>query len=117
MAHRRSSPRHKRLSRSSRLQAATHWIAQYPGTNILGGYRKHFGVDFECALKELTLLGITFDPQQIRQVRQSLLAQQKHRRSRQQSPLNENVPTEDWSLLLETLCVDAESDKDPPRTS
>ena len=109
MGHHRSTPRHKRLSRSSRLQAATHWLAKYAGTNILGGYRKHFGVDFECALKELTLLGITFDPQWIRQVRQGLLAQQEHRRTRRASPLTEDAaPSEEWSRWLEGLGVDAE---------
>ena len=29
-----NSPRHKRLNRDSRLQAAKHWIPKYEGENI-----------------------------------------------------------------------------------
>lgn len=90
-------------------------MAQYPGTHILRGYRKHFGVDFECALKELTLLGITFDAQYISQLRHSLHAQQEHRRSRRQAQLNEDkAGHEEWSLFLQAMGMDSEAYEELP---
>ena len=115
LARHRSTPRHKRLSQQSRLQAAQHWLAQYPGTNLLRGYRKHFGVDFECAVKELSLLGITFDVQYISQVRQSLYARQEHRRSRRQALLNgDKARHEEWSFFLQGMGIDYEAHEEPP---
>ena len=55
-------PRHKRLTRQGRLQAAKTWLRSYPGKNIARGYRKHFGVDSLCAIRELRLLGVAIDP-------------------------------------------------------
>jgi hypothetical protein len=46
-------PRHKRLTRQGRLQSAKTWLRSYPGKNIARGYRKHFGVDSLCAIREL----------------------------------------------------------------
>lgn len=66
-----SSPRRKRLSRSSRLLVAKTWIPTYNGKNLLRGYRKYFGVDFCCAIKELEILGYETDPEYIRQLKQS----------------------------------------------
>jgi len=50
-------PRHKRLKRESRLQAAKHWLPKYEGKHIVKGYSKHFGVNKLCAALELRLLG------------------------------------------------------------
>ena len=55
-------PRHKRLTRQGRLQAAKTWLRSYPRKNIARGYRKHFGVDYLCAIRELRLLGFAIDP-------------------------------------------------------
>ncbi|MBP1971557.1 hypothetical protein J2Z83_003708 [Virgibacillus natechei] len=55
-----STPRHKRLKRSSRLQAARHWIPKYEGKDLVKGYSKHFAVNKFCAVKELEMLGHTF---------------------------------------------------------
>jgi hypothetical protein len=52
-----SCPRHKRLNRTSRLQAAEKWLEKYTGKNIVRGYRKHFGVNLLCAALELQALG------------------------------------------------------------
>jgi hypothetical protein len=60
--HRSLAPRHNRLNRSGRLRVAKVWIASYPGKNIARGYRKYFGVDPFCAVRELRMLGITIDP-------------------------------------------------------
>ena len=104
MARQHSIPRHKRLSRQSRLQAAPYWIAQYPGNNILRGYRKHFGVDFECALKELTLLGIGFDVQSIHQWRQSFHEQQEYHRRRREAQRHQGAPHHhEWDYFLDAM--------------
>jgi|SRR5437588_3331875 len=60
--HRSLTLRHKRLNRSGRLRAAKAWMASYPGKNMARGYRKYFGVDPFCAVRELRMLGITIDP-------------------------------------------------------
>jgi len=54
-------PRVKRMDRSARLQSARSWLKTYNGRNIASGYRKHFGVDWVCAFKELEMLGVTVD--------------------------------------------------------
>ena len=90
-------------------------MAQYPGKNILRGYRKHFGVDFECALKELTLLGITFDAQYISQWRQSLRGQQEHRRVRREAQLHaDEALKEEWFWFFQAMGMDSEAYKEPP---
>lgn len=81
------------MTRKSRLQAAPHWISQYPGKNILRGYRKHFAVDLECAIKELTILGISLDAQYLSQVRRSDQARIRHRQMQRQAALDQ---TSDW---------------------
>ena len=59
----RLPPRRKRMKCEKRLKAAKAWIPQYEGKNLVKGYRKHFGVDILCAIKELQMLGIEFsDP-------------------------------------------------------
>jgi hypothetical protein len=55
-------PRVKRMKRPGRLQSARSWLPTYSGKNIVAGYRKHFGVDWICALKELEMLGVAIDP-------------------------------------------------------
>ncbi|HEY3042068.1 MAG TPA: hypothetical protein VGJ66_25285 [Pyrinomonadaceae bacterium] len=49
------------MNRSARLQSARSWLKTYNGQNIASGYRKHFGIDWVCAFKELELLGIRID--------------------------------------------------------
>jgi hypothetical protein len=90
-------------------------MAQYPGNNILRGYRKHFGVDFECALKELTLLGITFDAQHISQWRRSLHGQQEYRHRRHEGQLNEDeARNKERSWCLQAMGMDSEAQEEPP---
>ncbi|MFB9974615.1 hypothetical protein FPQ10_10520 [Allobacillus sp. SKP2-8] len=55
--HKGSTPRHKRMNRSRRLEAAKYWIPKYEGNNLVSGYSKHFGVDKKCAVNELEILG------------------------------------------------------------
>ncbi|MFL6203398.1 MAG: hypothetical protein ACJ76J_29880 [Thermoanaerobaculia bacterium] len=64
-------PRHKRMKRPARLQAARTWLAKYPGKNVVTGYKKHFAVDALCALTELQRLGVKLDPEYVQRVRSS----------------------------------------------
>jgi hypothetical protein len=73
-------PRHKRLTRQGRLQAAKTWLRSYPGKNIARGYRKHFGVDSLCAIRELRLLGVAIDPAYERAVLAASRARNKPKR-------------------------------------
>jgi hypothetical protein len=70
-------PRHKRLKRAGRLQAAKHWIPKYDGKKLVKGYAKHFGVDLLCAVHELQLLGHEISPEYIQQLKQTMLGRQK----------------------------------------
>lgn len=67
-------PRHRRMRRNERLQAGPQWIAGYPGQDIVRGYRRHFGVDLPCAVKELQLLGVPLDPKRVQQILANHLA-------------------------------------------
>jgi hypothetical protein len=77
--HKPLPPRHKRLNRQGRLQAGKAWLRSYPGKNIARGYRKHFGVDSLCAIRELRLLGVAIDPAYERAVLAALSARTKKR--------------------------------------
>lgn len=70
-------PRHKRMKRDSRLQAAKHWIPKYEGENIIKGYSKHFGVNKLCAIKELEMLDYKLDPEYIKRLKESIKAHEK----------------------------------------
>ncbi|NMA48886.1 MAG: hypothetical protein GX947_03845 [Tissierellia bacterium] len=74
---RSNTPRHKRLNRVSRLQAAKHWIPKYEGKNIVKGYSKHFGVDKLCAARELELIGYKIDTEYINNLKASIIERQK----------------------------------------
>ncbi len=51
------------MNRTARLRSARSWLKTYNGQNIVAGYRKHFGVDWVCAFKELEILGIAIEPE------------------------------------------------------
>lgn len=77
-------PRHKRMLREARLQAANHWIPKYEGKNIVNGYSKHFAVDKLCAVKELEILGYKIDPEYIKRLEESLEGERKAKQHRKQ---------------------------------
>ena len=77
-------PRHKRMLREARLQAANHWIPKYEGKNIVNGYSKHFAVDKLCAVKELEILGYKIDPEYIKRLKESFEGEQKAKQRRKQ---------------------------------
>jgi hypothetical protein len=84
-----STPRHKRLNRSGRLQAAKHWLHKYQGKNLLHGYSKHFGVDLLCAIEELQMLSVSFDEKYVNQVKQSVEERIKARKKRKKQQQRE----------------------------
>ncbi len=65
-----STPRRKRFNRKQRLQSAEKWIPTYTGKNLVRGYKKWYGVDFTCAIKELEMLGYKIDPEYKKQILQ-----------------------------------------------
>ena len=70
-------PRHKRMKRDSRLQAAKYWIPKYEGKNIIKGYSKYFGVNKLCAIKELEMLDYKLDSEYIKRLKESIKAHEK----------------------------------------
>jgi hypothetical protein len=87
--HKPLPPRHKRLNRQGRLQAAKAWLRSYPGKNIARGYRKHFGVDSLCAIRELRLLGVAIDPAYERAVLAASNAQKQKRKRKAEFVIGE----------------------------
>jgi hypothetical protein len=72
----------KQLKQSQRLVAARKWLKTYNGKNIVRGYRKHYGVDLMCAIRELQMLGCEISPDYIKSVQASVLAQQRSRQEK-----------------------------------
>lgn len=63
------------MDRHGRLQSAGPWLATQrgrPAERIAGSYRKRFGVDWACAIAELSALGIAFDPKWREQLARTL---------------------------------------------
>lgn len=56
-------PHRKRMKRAQRLQSAQSWLPTYEGKDIVKGYRKRYGVDWQCAFAELEMLGVEIDPE------------------------------------------------------
>lgn len=86
-----STPRHKRLNRSGRLQAAKHWLHTYKGSNVGHGYGKHFGVDLLCAIEELRMLSVSFDEKYVNQVKGSVKERIKARKKRKEQQQREST--------------------------
>ena len=68
-------PRTLRMDRHGRLLSARPWLATQrgrPAERIARSYRKRFGVDWACAIAELSALGISFDPKWREQLARTL---------------------------------------------
>ena len=66
------------MNRDSRLSSARSWLATQQGrtpVQIARAYRKHFGLDWECAIKELALLGVQLEQDWTDKLRSSLEGQ------------------------------------------
>ena len=72
-------PRRKRMKRKARLASARTWLVKFSGKNVVPGYAKWFGVDLFCAVKELSLCGVTLDPAYVAQLKRTA-SQSRHRR-------------------------------------
>src|SRR6056297_2220213 len=77
-----STPRRKGFNRKQRLQSAKHWIPTYTGENLARGYKKWYGVDFICAIKELEMLGYEIDPK----YKENILKQKEAQRKAAEQP-------------------------------
>src|SRR5882724_7168013 len=77
------TPRVKRMTRSARLQSARSWLKSYTGQNVAAGYRKHFGIDWVCAFKELEMVGVKIDEEYKNKLLKSLAGGVAARRRRE----------------------------------
>jgi hypothetical protein len=76
------------MKRTSRLQAAPRWLAQYTGKRWISGYCDYFAVDVRCAITELGLLGVELNPEEI-----SLAIAREEERIRHRQRLKEQRKT------------------------
>lgn len=67
-----SSALHNRMDRNSRVDSAKNWIVKYECKNNIKGYKKRFGVDWLCTIKELQILGVRFDPRYMEKLKLSV---------------------------------------------
>lgn len=75
------------MKQTGRLQSAKSWLAKFTGANIIKGYRKHFGVDYLCAICELELLGITLDQEYVVQLKRSIKDQSQAKKRKKMEKL------------------------------
>ncbi|MCL4441525.1 MAG: hypothetical protein M1609_13320 [Firmicutes bacterium] len=70
-------PRHKRLKRAGRLQAANIGCLSIYGKNIVRGYARHFGVNLLCSVFKLQMLGYEISSTYIEQLKANEIQRQK----------------------------------------
>lgn len=75
-------PRRKRMTRSQRLQSGKRWLETFEGENIIRAYRKRYGVDWLCAIKELQLLRVALDPVYVQKLEQTVKSEIKANQKR-----------------------------------
>ena len=71
-------------------------MAEYGGLSIVRSYRKRYGVDWLCAVKELTLLGVELDPEYVARLQRTVQEQAKKNQERRLEP-KKAATSEDWS--------------------
>jgi hypothetical protein len=74
-------PRRKRMDRKRRLASAPTWLPQEGGKKLVHRYARWYGVDLECAVKELRLLGVTLDPLYVGRLTEELERRKERRAS------------------------------------
>jgi len=76
-----------RMNRAGRLQSARHWLATQKSrtpVQIAKSYRKRYGVDWQCAIRELGVLGVRLDAAWMEQLQRILEgARRTHRQRRE----------------------------------
>lgn len=60
------------MRRPARLADARSWLPTYGGQNIVRGYARWYGVNLDCAIKELRLLGVKVSEDYAAQVQRAL---------------------------------------------
>lgn len=83
------------MSRTARLQAAKQWLPSYRGDNLVGGYRKWFGVTEVCALLELRMLGVDIPDPRLEQARRDEQSRAP-RRARQSEKHARAIEADGW---------------------
>ena len=75
-----NTPRRKRLNKVKRLNAASAWIRDFKGNDIISSYAKWFGIDKLAAIKELRLKGISINENRENQIIASLKTRNEQRK-------------------------------------
>src|ERR1041384_7763322 len=73
------------MNRAGRLQSARRWLATQTGrtpVQIAKSYRKRYGMDWPCAIHELSQLGILLDSAWVAQLNRILAGSLRARRAR-----------------------------------
>jgi hypothetical protein len=80
-------PRTLRMNRSGRLRSGRHWRGAQAGraaVQIARSYRKRYGVDWPCAVQELSMLGIRLEPDWLGKLHRSLKGNLRTRQKRRE---------------------------------
>ena len=84
------------MNRKQRIQAAARWLTEYDGSHVVRSYRKRYGVDWLCAVKELQLLGVEIDPEYVSQLRRTVDEQAKKNHEKRLER-HASASVEEWS--------------------
>jgi hypothetical protein len=82
------------MNRSQRLQSAKRWLQTFEGRNVVRAYRRRYGIDWLCAVKELRVLGATVDPTYIQKLEQTVESEIKANRKRKPEKLRRTEEAE-----------------------
>lgn len=97
-------PRRLRMNRSARIDSAKRWLAEYRGGNVIRGYKNHYGVDWQSAIAELRMLGVTLDDEYVREVLLSetnRIRQRKKRKLESQQAELPEVHLDGYGIIME----------------
>jgi len=84
------------MNRAQRLQEARVWLLGQAGqepAQIGAAYRRWYGVDWLCAIEELSRLGVNFDPEWTERLKTSLEGQQRARTAKRAAKLRPEALT------------------------
>ena len=82
-----SIPRAKHFNQKQRLAAACLWLQSQNSEKIAKAYRKHFGVDWATAFRELEMLGVQISAVYRETVLKSVAAQAEARKRKKAEKL------------------------------
>lgn len=110
-------PRRKRMNRNGRLQHVkdTKWIKNFEGKNIGKSYSKWFGVDRQCALYELEMLGYPLTDKDIKMalaIESEKMRKLKTKQKHEQKLLQEDMFFVDDDFFITDYSIDDEIEED-----